>query len=257
MKRICSACLVILIIISASTVSAAAVKTDGLLLLGDSIATGYGLRDAEAESYGAMLAEALDTSLYSNLAINGATSGDLAELLEAPAAIATVSSHSAIVISIGGNDVLRNAVPLLFGGVRSQERLETVIARFSENIEIIFTMIKNANPNARVFIQTVYNPFSGVDRLEYFNDTADAAMIELNNVISESAAQYGYTVVDIYDAFYENARAYTNIMFLDIHPNSAGHALIFEMLYSAMEVPVRRPGAGMIVTYDLYKYVVM
>ncbi len=86
-----------------------------LLVLGDSIASGYGLSDAATQCFGARLAAkfALQPSDgYINLAVNGSTSQNWADALNPSSsganatAVAAVKNADVILLSVGGNDVL-------------------------------------------------------------------------------------------------------------------------------------------------------
>ena len=89
-------------------------KEPVMLVLGDSITTGYGLANYEpggdpylCESYANIIAASLGLkggSTYINKAVNGDTTGDLAALL--PTIKEEVGTAELIIISIGGNDLL-------------------------------------------------------------------------------------------------------------------------------------------------------
>ncbi len=82
----------------------------GLVVLGDSISTGYGLQGGlyECDSYGNLLAAYLGYSnedgTYVDAADNGDTSRDMLEVIETMTD--KISAASVIAFSIGGNDVL-------------------------------------------------------------------------------------------------------------------------------------------------------
>ena len=102
-----------------------------LVVLGDSIATGYGLKNystencyAASDSFANITAAALEAkpneSFY-NLAVNGATSDDLVKVLDNENAAEKVSSAEKIVISIGGNDLLQPMLTLMAEGFAAQK----------------------------------------------------------------------------------------------------------------------------------------
>ena len=245
---------------AAVTVANESSAATGLLILGDSIARGYGLENPAEDCYGAKLAVELGWAGYSNFAVDGATSGDLTALLKQPDAKAVIAPHNTVVISIGGNDLLGiffalakqamglppaasnlelqaaiaanpNAVTLIgIALLLNQAQLYAAIDGFSQNLTEIVTSVKTANPDA-LYIQTIYNPFSGVPDMATFNMAADAIITQMNAAIINGAESGGYVVADIYEAFKDNALLYTNIADFDIHPNAAGHELIFEILY--------------------------
>ena len=244
----------------------------GLLVLGDSISTGYGLGNPDADSYGAVLSEAfgLTGSAYANLAVDGATSGDLAASLKKAPASSPVFTHDIIIISIGGNDILgaffamakqalglpsnasnldlqnaitanpTAAISVGMAVFSNQTKFNEAAAAFPDNLSAIISAVKAANPKAGLYIQTIYNPFSGMPEMEAFVSIADNIIIQMNKAISNGAANGGYTVVDIYSAFKNKSLFYTNIAKFDIHPNKDGHALIAEKLKDIInyKVPV-------------------
>ena len=98
-----------------------------LMFLGDSIAAGYGLNgytsddnyscpDSYANTldvkYTAELAEICDHEMQ-NFSVSGATSADLIELLNSGKLDSALAETDAVVVSIGGNDLLENIYPIL------------------------------------------------------------------------------------------------------------------------------------------------
>ena len=235
------------------------------LLLGDSIATGYGLPNIRENSYGAKLANALGVDYY-NLAVDGATSGDLLALLKETDIAALLAEQDIVVISIGGNDILSiffalakqalglaptasnlelqaaiestpNAVSVIgMALLLNQSKLTAATNAFPENLSAIVKEIKSANPDAQLIIQTIYNPFSGVPGMETLSAAAETIISQMNGVIYSDVTAGGYEVADIYGEFQDNALLYTNIGEFDIHPNTAGHEKIFELLYEMIAV---------------------
>jgi lysophospholipase L1-like esterase len=253
---------------TALNVSAQTIGPYSLLILGDSISTGYGLSGypASAKSYGNQLASAFDLtgSAYTNLAVDGATSGDLLAAL--PNSAAFVAKANTIVISIGGNDVLtpfimdiktslglpRTATnaqlqaalaanPVTLAQIGSalddpaiRAQFTAAAQSFGTNYASVIDGIRQANPTAKLYVQTVYNPFSGVPGYEALSIPAESIIGQMNNIITAGAAKANYTVLDIHAAFQGKAARLTNIAALDIHPNEAGHTAIFNAAYTAI-----------------------
>ena len=244
-----------------------------LLILGDSISTGYGLDDPGSESYGAKLAAALNIfgQDYNNRAKDGLTSEVLAAALLDPTMETLLKECGIVVISIGGNDVMgpffdtaKEALGLKL--TASNEELQAAVAAnpdaikkvsaalldtqakfadlsasFVENLNQIVSSIKTANPNAELYIHTIYNPFGGVPGFEMLSLGTDIVLKPMNAAITKNAEPNGYKVADINKAFKNKAPEYTNISALDIHPNAAGHDLIFDILYDIMGQPKTEP----------------
>ena len=101
--------------VSAADTNSASSKTDGkkIVVLGDSIASGYGLSESD-HNYGELLADYYGGSV-SNFAHAGDTTKDLLALLKSPSGDMKKALEEAddVVISIGGNDMMRYAIPAL------------------------------------------------------------------------------------------------------------------------------------------------
>ena len=145
-------------------------KQPQLLVLGDSITTGYGLANYEpggdpylCNSYANIIASALGLeggSSYINKAVNGDTTGDLAELL--PSLQKEVSSAKLIIISIGGNDLL-DLAPKVISMVAGRELtdyneiIDFVKALTSDQITSLMEDSEFLLTIAAAFIGCVYN----------------------------------------------------------------------------------------------------
>jgi lysophospholipase L1-like esterase len=242
-----------------------------LLVLGDSIATGYGLADGQ-NNYGNQLAQAfnLTGTAYTNLAVDGASSSDLLTALttNTPETLApAVTSADTIVLSIGGNDVLgpfisdlktaldlqststnaqleaainanptaaKTAITTAMGNPQVQAQFATAELTFATNYASIISAIRHTNTTARLYVQTIYNPFSGLPRYDTLSADAETIIGSLNTTIENGASTGNYTVLDIHDAFQGKAAQYTNIAQFDVHPNEAGHTAIFSVAYMAI-----------------------
>jgi hypothetical protein len=103
---------------------------------------------------------------------------------------------------------------------------------FDENFKLIINQIKELNPNAKIYVQTIYNPFIGVAGLEPFLPTADGIIRRMNAAIADAMPpEY---VIDIYEEFKVDSLLYTLIDIFDIHPSKIGHIKIFEKLFDAV-----------------------
>lgn len=246
-----------------------------LVLFGDSISTGYGLSDS-GKSFGSLLEKSLSVPRYQDLAVNGATSAGV---------LASVTNHKAeirsadtILLTAGGNDVLnvffsairsslglaenapaRQVLDKLIGkkdalgqiesrlkNAETQAKLKAAEANFAKNLPAIVLEIRATNPHAKLYIQTVYNPFSDGSDLFPFSGLADEILSRINAEI-KSGASGKYTVIDSYSAFRNQALTLTNIAGFDIHPSEAGHAVIFRLAYEAItgkQYAVAAAGSG-------------
>jgi len=112
MKRFLSAVVSAVLTVSSATAvlaSAADEKQEKFVVLGDSIASGFGLADSE-HNYGELVADYYGGSVK-NFAHSGDETTDLIKLLEEPSAEMTSSLKDAdyVLVSIGGNDLIHYA----------------------------------------------------------------------------------------------------------------------------------------------------
>lgn len=262
-KLICAA---VSLLLGVSMSMAASAKDYGsVTVLGDSIATGYGLAGYTAGdnysasgSFGSLISK--DCTGYTNLAKDGATSADLLARLDSEDALNAVSSADSVIISIGGNDFLQpmlsavtNAVigdSALFEAFMSGSITDDIIQQFmgslvtaaqsvditksGENLSGIIQKIHAANPDCEIYVLTVYDPFDA-DDMEPISSVAKERLPQLNSTIEYVAKNSGAQVVDVYSAFAGHAEEYTNINIMDIHPSAAGHEVIYSLLSNAVK----------------------
>lgn len=203
------------------------IKPKNILILGDSIASGYGVNQNEA--YGYLLSEFYNYN-YQNLAKAGDTTSDLIEKLNKTDFESGVKESDIICISIGGNDFLSKYQELinLFNNNQELEILNLVkkiLNQMSINLDKIIKRINEINPNSQIIIQTIYtNPLK-----EY---TQNSKM--LMNLVNSTFFEYNqknensFLIADVNQVFEAQT---SNIIQSDkIHPNKSGHQLIFETI---------------------------
>lgn len=251
-------------------VTAQAEGFDNTAVLGDSIATGYGLPGYSAEdnsaapSFGNLIAQ--EGGEYVNLAVDGRTSSELLASLAQEDTMMAVAGAESVVVSIGGNDFLQPMMtaiqtalaeyPELYAALSSgaldtsdpttaavlAQVVQSVVTAVSQvdptvsisNLAQITAGILAINPNCEIYILTVYNPFDGSAGFEGFSELsllAEQVLTAVNGGIAEIALMSeNVAVVDVYSAFKGKANEYTNIAYWDIHPNTAGHSVIYDLL---------------------------
>lgn len=264
MKNLLLAALLFIIVIFQSGRAYGDTTRESLVVLGDSIASGYGLAEYTAGnsysaplSFGNMLGAEFES--YRNFAVDGRTSAQLLYSLEEPSEqlAEALASADEVVISIGGNDFLKpmmsavkstalgdyEMLEAIIGGEFKAEMIGDLTNRvlgaaleaakkvnidaIADNIESCVAAIRGFNPNAEIVVLTVYDPFSGNMLLSAASDIAYEKLHELNGRISDIE---GIKVADVYSAFDGKAGELTNINRLDIHPNADGHNKIYELL---------------------------
>lgn len=237
-----------------------------LLVIGDSISSGYGLEgypDGKPENYGKILANALGVRSqddYVNLSIDGETTfGLLWRISEMDKSL--YSGFDTVVISSGGNDLLDSLMPSLmsligeFSGdsyhnAELLSKIKLVGDKFfsktkqtadllGDNLDKSIEMLRQNNPDAFIAVLSIYDPFSDENNSALYK-LIDKTVIKpcisiINDAIRSSAQKNGVHYIDIFKAFEDNARKLTNISELDIHPNSNGHRLIADKLKEEYE----------------------
>src|SRR5262249_31066864 len=133
-----------------------------VLVVGDSLARGTG--DESGKGFAVDVLEALRKRgawELSNLGVNGMESPEVLALVETPSVRGLASSADVILVSAGGNDLSHSATP---GGGPPAELADAVAgarARYVENLRGILRTLREANPDARIAVVGLYDPFSG------------------------------------------------------------------------------------------------
>jgi lysophospholipase L1-like esterase len=197
-----------------------------ILLLGDSLARGTG-DDSGLGIGGNLEAElkrrSIDPNETVNLAVNGARTADLLKQLESDNVQRLLSEADVIVLSIGGND--------LFGGVgyrpSAPEEPEDVMSPVLERVEAVVSKIREANPEGRIFLIGLYNPFRFTpegERLSALVNRWNAHLIE------QFGEDQHLTVVQTSDIFSHRNR----LSFDRFHPGREGYQLISRRIAEAL-----------------------
>ena len=147
----------------------------------------------------------------------------------------------------GDTEVLTFAVTVAANFAESQEAT-TALTLYTENLVKIVGAIKATNPTATLLVTNQYNPYSYLAASQAANPllgevlktvaaTFEAGVTALNGMITYTAAQLQFAVVDVYTAFAaaeENPcnASVTDVtkINLDFHPNAYGHSLIAKVL---------------------------
>ena len=115
----------------------AAAEDNSLVVLGDSITSGYGLdgytagdNSSAADSFANQLAASYEE--YSNFAVDGRTSGELLTALEDADISAALSGADTVIISIGGNDFLQPMMAALMNAFTENRDLMDYISGLAD-----------------------------------------------------------------------------------------------------------------------------
>lgn len=238
-----------------------------VLVIGDSITTGYGLDGYEngrdnVESYANLLKRDFEKGLtdgkldFINKGIDGQTSPELLESLQKGEYDVDLENCDLVLISIGGNDLLHT----LYGffsqnsdyGIKPTDLLkdhsigdlvniytdlskvlEKKLKEYDTNIKDITSYIDD-KCDARVIVQTLYNPLDTREKPKLFMAFVKSKITSLNEKIAGNAndeqGNERYEIADVFTAFSGQGDKLTNINKIDIHPNADGHKKIYETI---------------------------
>lgn len=245
-KLICALMCVTLIWIS-SSIAYAETTEDELVVLGDSIAAGYGIENPE-DTYGYLVSSERDFMLY-NYAVSGDTTTDLLQLIEKNRQVKNhLKTAETVVISIGGNDFLHlgyessiTELAEIISSGKDSKIIQNLLKTVKSNIRTIHESIRELNPKAKIVLQTVYNPFLGQsdkltqllnqlvelfrqDYIDIYNDEADT---DANMVIAD--------VEKCFREYYEKTKNTSLVQSDFIHPSVKGHRMIADQVEIAMD----------------------
>lgn len=196
------------------------------IILGDSLARGAG--DEQGLGIGGRLDQELrrrgvPARRTYNVAVNGARTRDLLQVLDRPNVQQLLRESNTIVVSIGGNDLWgdndwRNAAPPDPNVVMSD-----VLTRITSAIG----KIRAANPTGRIFFIGLYNPFDSTP-----NGRELTSLVSRWNarVIEEFGNDRNFTLVATADLFTHHDR-----LALDrFHPGGEAYGLIARRIADAL-----------------------
>ncbi len=226
MKKVLSVLLAALVAFSALCLAASAEEPLNYVVLGDSIARGAGVWNADEASFGRIIA---DTNGYNyvNYGIDGFRTIDLIDLLDREDVSASVAAADIISLSIGGNDYLQQNLPKIFAQVTvgNYKIVNDIEKDFNENFAVIIGKIKALNPGATLIVQTLYNP-----RFDLLRGFYDEAVVRINRGVNAylEANPGAYEILDVHAEFTPDHFEYISAD--TIHPSAIGNIRIAEML---------------------------
>ncbi len=235
------------------------------IALGNSLSEGIGASAPGSMGFVPLVYDSLPNGYeLRNLGHSGDTSQQLIDHGHLDEAIATIGQLNGdsnedndvrlVTLEIGGNDLLELYLSLVLTGICPDvtavlskpeciEPLTSALTGFDANLGPILDRLQEADPELRIFLLTIYDPFSGLEQdqsgiarfsLEGFLEGMDASQFPdgLNTIIRRLALPWNITLVDLYPLF-EN-RAPELISNDAIHPNDAGYAVMAEAVIAAL-----------------------
>lgn len=238
--------------------------------LGDSIAGGYGLKDAEKESYVALVQKKLEAvygGVYAwNFGENGLKSEELLERLKNPDNPYYAEYQEALIdadlvtVSIGSNDLMQYLSQNLDISKLKKEGdalFSKACEEFEETLPQLVSEIEKRAPEAEIVMNNIYNPcddtsFSlkevlGIDVKEVSEKyirrlNSSYEEIQTLQVLSFSGKMKKKTrvqVTDVKSSLAQSDKVCINRMIslrgIDPHPNKEGHAVIATQVIQDLE----------------------
>ena len=202
-----------------------------LLVLGDSLARGTG--DESGRGFAGDVHDELARKgpvELVNLAVNGAESEDVRQLVGSANVRTLASSATWILLSAGGND-LSHAIPRAGSPVEALSGAADARRSFLSNLREILAALRAANPTAPIEVIGLYDPFA--DTAAAGAASADAAagarmgaslILSWRSAAEETALSFrNVTVVPTFDLFFQRPDRLSADHF---HPNRKGYAAI-------------------------------
>ena len=275
MKKVLSLLLILTMTVSLFSLAVSALLTSNrsevqsMVVFGDSISTGYGLEGnvSTRASYANLVAEALDLRQgngYVNYAVDGYTSKDIYNTVQRQSA--AVAGADLILLTCGGNDILRHAISIAVSvsgahttnlvqiamtilqmpeeqvnaalhSEANEQIISNALNEYRTNMESLVTYLKATAPDARVIFLTQYNPLSGIPFGTVLDLYAEEVIGRLNTIMVEVAKAGGCEIVDTHAVMVKRGLELSNILASDIHPNAAGHAEMAKMVKTYLGIP--------------------
>lgn len=227
-----------------------------IVAIGDSLTEGVG-DTTNSGGYVPLVANLLEeTDNYKKITTsNYGKSGDrsdqiLARFNENKAMQEDVEGADIVVLTVGGNDIIQTFKQNFL--TIAEDSFIAPRETYEENLRMLFTAIKEVNPESELYIFGIYNPYSA-----YFPEITEMQTIlkEWNNqtqeVVNETENATFVSIADLFDqtliqeekeeplidgtdqkkSEVKNPYLYEEDLF---HPNEAGYELIAEILFQAI-----------------------
>ncbi|MER2001117.1 MAG: SGNH/GDSL hydrolase family protein [Carnobacterium inhibens] len=227
-----------------------------IVAIGDSLTEGVG-DTTNSGGYVPLVANLLEeTDNYKKITTsNYGKSGDrsdqiLARFNENKAMQEDVEGADIVVLTVGGNDIIQTFKQNFL--TITEDSFIAPRETYEENLRMLFTAIKEVNPESELYIFGIYNPYSA-----YFPEITEMQTIlkEWNNqtqeVVNETENATFVSIADLFDqtliqeekeeplidgtdqkrSEVKNPYLYEEDLF---HPNEAGYELMAETLFQAI-----------------------
>lgn len=232
------------------------------IAMGDSISFGRGADNPATDAFVPLVHRHLGSGfLLLNLAHSGDTSAQIRNNGQLDRALSEIRTRNNdadpdnnvryITLTVGGNDLLELVFTLLLTGrcttladalnrAECRDPLLAAITGLRENIGALLSSLRQADPNVKVILVTLYDPLSG--SLPSAAELAELALegrantpfpAGANDILRQAAQANGVILAEAYPLF--NGRADELIAQDRIHPNNRGHQLIADAVEDAIK----------------------
>lgn len=209
-------------------------KTLHITAVGDSLTQGVG-DETENEGYVGIVRNRLENSNVDQLVVDNfgkrgnRTDQLLKRLKEKEDLISSVKNADMVLITIGANDIMKivkeNFTSLSYDTFTKEQ------SAYQNRLEDIFTIIRQYNEDAHIFLIGLFNPFS-----QYFEDIPelDKIITDYNYIGQKVVSNYeSATFIPVKDLFVNTDE---NLFAEDhFHPNSKGYQLMGEQILKYLE----------------------
>ncbi len=244
----------------AATAHTTASGTGVYIALGDSLSAGVGASSPQT-TFVELVHQSLGPGIeLMNLGHSGDTSDDLVQGGNLDRAVAAVAANKTdddetndvqlVTLEIGGNDLLHLYSSLVQTGIcpnvetaltkpECSQALHDALDGFRPNFDKALDDLQAADPDLRIVVMTLYNPF------DYLGALGDLGVLSLdgkagtefpeglNDIIRSVAGDHpGVLVADVHSAFTGKTAGLLSTDF--IHPNDAGYRAMADEVIAAL-----------------------
>lgn len=201
--------------------------------LGDSLSQGVGDEENRGGYVGRLAAQirqwpGVYGAAVENTAKRGRRSDQLLAMFQKGELTGPVTEADYIVMTIGGNDIMRIVKRNLFNLTVEAFREELI---FYENRYInIYSTVRSMNPQAPFIVIGIYNPFSLItDEVEEFEEIISAYNEAMEDIVEDDPLACFVPVEDLFTGN-ENLVYHTDFF----HPNAKGYSLMADRIVERM-----------------------
>jgi lysophospholipase L1-like esterase len=202
--------------------------------IGDSLSQGVGDEENTGGYVGRLAAEMRDWpgvrgAVVENTAKRGRRSDQLLAMFQQGELTGPIAQADYVVMTIGGNDIMRIVKRDLFS--LSIEAFEDELVLYENRYRTIFSSIRAIDSTVPVVVMGVYNPFSLITQdIQEFEEIVSSYNRSMRAVAEEDPQA---CFVPISDLFVGNDNLVYHTDFF--HPNSKGYDLMTERILERME----------------------